>query len=89
MSALLWLFFLLGNGKCDNQTNQCPANASCINTHGGHTCSCVRGFFWDGVNCTGITCDQALLFLLVRERLVEKSDKLLSSPSRTGRKRRA
>ena len=35
-------------------TNDCNANAECVNTVGSFRCNCKPGFTGDGKDCTGI-----------------------------------
>ena len=35
-------------------TNDCSANAECVNTVGSFGCNCKPGFTGDGKNCIGI-----------------------------------
>ena len=48
----LKIFFLDVN-ECGNDINNCHANASCINTDGNFTCSCISGFTGNGIICNG------------------------------------
>ena len=36
-------------------TNDCSANAECVNTKGSFKCTCNSGFAGDGKTCEGIT----------------------------------
>lgn len=47
-------FVFLDYDECDENTNQCDANAYCVNTVGSYTCQCQSGFSGDGRVCTGI-----------------------------------
>ncbi|XP_020624032.1 angiopoietin-2-like isoform X2 [Orbicella faveolata] len=38
--------------ECLNGIHDCDANANCINTVGGHNCSCKEGFAGDGRSCS-------------------------------------
>jgi len=40
--------------ECSLGTHNCNANATCINTNGGFSCSCNSGFSGNGVSCSGI-----------------------------------
>ena len=41
--------------ECTTNTDDCHANASCINTDGNFTCTCNDGYIGDGTSCAGRT----------------------------------
>ena len=59
--ALLCPF--LDVNECDNDSNDCDANADCINTQGNFTCVCQSGYVGDGRACVGnIVCMECILW---------------------------
>ncbi len=58
-----WHRFLFADvDECQNGEHNCDVNAQCNNTLGSFTCSCLKGFFEDGVNCSGLT---AFFFIVI------------------------
>ena len=45
--------FPLDIGECEEEIDNCHADASCTNTDGSFNCTCLIGYSGDGVNCTG------------------------------------
>ena len=39
--------------ECNDTTNTCSSNATCINTPGSYECECFDGFAGDGFHCSG------------------------------------
>jgi hypothetical protein len=39
--------------ECEMRTHDCHDNATCTNTNGSFTCTCINGFYGNGLNCTG------------------------------------
>ena len=39
--------------ECDEGSDGCDTNASCMNTPGSYQCSCYYGYEGDGRTCTG------------------------------------
>ena len=38
--------------ECQNGEHLCDLNASCINTEGNYTCSCLAGYTGNGFTCS-------------------------------------
>ena len=51
------IFLLLSSDidECVNSAAICSSTASCANTAGNFTCTCIQGFTGDGVTCAGET----------------------------------
>ena len=39
--------------ECDVNNGGCSPDAYCTNTPGSFTCTCIGGYFGDGLNCEG------------------------------------
>ena len=50
---LLRTIFTTDINECDRGTHSCHQFASCTNTVGNLTCSCLDGFAGDGLTCNG------------------------------------
>ena len=51
-----FLFLIVCNldvDECITGNHDCDVNANCINTVGGHNCTCKEGFVGDGRSCSG------------------------------------
>ena len=58
-----FLFLIVCNldvDECITGNHDCDVNANCINTVGGHNCTCKKGFAGDGRSCSG---KLALMFI--------------------------
>ena len=47
-------YHILDIDECDEKSDKCSKNATCIDTKGSYKCQCKHGFHGDGYNCTGI-----------------------------------
>lgn len=51
-----FVFFLIADIDECSSGHRCHNNATCQNTVGSYTCTCVNGYTGDGINCTGTRC---------------------------------
>ena len=50
------VFVLIADIDECSSGHRCHNNATCQNTVGSYTCTCVNGYTGDGINCTGTRC---------------------------------
>lgn len=58
--------------ECESDVDECSDNAECFDTIGSYDCTCISGYFGNGIDCEGkanphapMSCD-AYLFLLFK-----------------------
>ena len=52
LAATLYLLISTDFDECQNGEHLCDLNASCINTEGNYTCSCLTGYTGNGFTCS-------------------------------------
>ena len=66
---LIFILFLLDIDECltsePQHKHNCHQNATCANTHGSFTCTCVAVYTGDGVTCTGMVLIDLSMFMCV------------------------
>ena len=53
--ACIYAFFPADVNECEQGTAECHTNATCSNTDGSYSCTCVYGYTGDGKNCTSMS----------------------------------
>ena len=52
---LISIFSSTDYNECNDFSNDCPLNASCVNSDGFYSCRCPVGFRLDVKNCSGLS----------------------------------
>ena len=55
ITKLDFYLFVTDFNECSDFFNDCPVNASCVNSDGSYACRCPIGFLLEGKNCSGLS----------------------------------